>query len=300
MDGLTEAQLQLVVADLADLGLNWGLRVLGALLILIAGWTIANAVQRAIRAGLGRIHGLDATVRLFLSATARYLLLALTVLVVLGQFGVQTASIIAVLGAAGIAVGLALQGTLSNVAAGLMLLFLRPFRVGEFIDAGGLMGTVDEIGLFVTEMRTPEGRYMAVPNSRIWGGSIVNFSRNPTLRVDLVVGVAYDAEIDRALAVVGEEVRGHADVLAEPAPLVAVNALGESSVDILARFWAPTAKAYLAGLELRRRLKVRLDAEGIEIPFPQRTLHVVQPPGTGAETPAALPAPASLPPATKG
>ena len=170
------------------------------MILLVAGWIAAGWVRRGLRRALMRLPGADATVSAVLSNLARYTILVLVLIAILAQFGVQTASILAVLGTAGLAIGLALQGTLSNIAAGLMLLFLRPFSVGDYIDAEGIAGTVDEVGLFNTELTTFDGVYRAVPNSQIWSRAILNYSRLPTRRLDLVIGVDYGDDLERALS----------------------------------------------------------------------------------------------------
>jgi small conductance mechanosensitive channel len=178
------------VQKLVDMSVDMGADIAGALVILIAGFIVAGWAQKALHRALTRSGKIDATVTPFLANTVRYTILIFVLIAVLAQFGVQTASIIAALGTIGLAIGLALQGTLSNVAAGLMLLFLRPFRVGGTVDADGIVGTVAEIGLFATQMKTPDGVFLAVPNGSLLGRSIKNFSRNPTRRVDVVVGVS--------------------------------------------------------------------------------------------------------------
>ncbi|MEQ8370231.1 MAG: mechanosensitive ion channel [Alphaproteobacteria bacterium] len=266
-----------LVASLTTLAVQHALSALGGVLILVAGWIVAGWARRTVLRAMRRVNRVDVTLTRFLAGGLRYLVLALTLLLVLAQFGIQTASFIAVLGAAGLAVGLALQGTLSNVAAGVMILFLRPFRVDEFIDAGGLMGTVDEIGLFATHMKTLDGNLLIVPNGRLWSSEVVNWSRLPTRRQDIQVGVSYSTDLDRALAVLREELDKDPRVLQDPEPMVAVNELGDSAVVILCRFWAAASDAYTTKLHLNKAIKQRLDLEGMEIPFPQRVMHMLPP-----------------------
>lgn len=204
----------------------------------------------------------------------RYAVLVLVLIAVLSKFGIQTTSIIAVLGAAGIAVGLALQGALSNVAAGILLLVLRPFRVGDFIDADGISGTVDEIGLFATQMRTAEGVYQMVPNSQLTGRTIRNFSRLETRRVDIVVGISYDDDIDRASDILLSLMTGDERVLADPAPQVMVTELGDSSVNLTMRCWTRIENYWPLLFDLTKQSKTAIEAEGMSIPFPQREVHV--------------------------
>ena len=257
-----------VAAQFVDLGLEYGLSLVSAIVILIAGYVLAGWVSRAIRNKLQRIKRFDKTLVPVLSQIARYAILVFTFVLVLAEFGIQTTSIIAVLGAAGLAIGLALQGTLQNVAAGLMLLFLRPFKIGDFIETAAGAGTVDEIGMFVTEMRTPQGLYLSVPNSKIWAGSITNFSKLPNRRIDLVVGISYDDDIDKARALILKLANSRDGVLQEPAPVVNVTNLGDSSVDLELRAWTRRQDYWEARWGLIRDAKYSLDKAGISIPYP--------------------------------
>lgn len=255
---------------------TYGLDVLGAILILIIGMMFAGWAQRTTQKTLGKFDRLDETLRVFFASIVKYLIIILVILAVLNQFGVQTTSLIALLGAAGLAIGLALQGTLSNVAAGVMLLIFRPFKVGDYIDAGGQAGTVRELGLFTTQMNTPDNVRIIVPNSGIWGSAIKNFSFNSTRRVDLVIGIAYEDDINKAMAsinaVIGADERAHG----EPAPLIAVTELADSSVNLVVRVWCDAGNYWPLKFDLTKGIKERLDADGITIPFPQRDVHLMQ------------------------
>lgn len=267
-----------VQAQLTELALSYGTNLVGAVLLLIAGIVVAGWGQRRTAWLLRRSGRVDQTLQGFLSGLVRYALLLLTAMIVLSQFGVQTASLLAVLASAGLAIGLALQGTLSHVAAGVMLMFLRPFRVGEFIDAGGTAGTVRSIDLFNTELRTFDGVLMIVPNGRIWGSVLKNFSRSPTRRIDLTIGIDYAADLDTALAVMREAVAAEARVLADPQAQVFVGGLQDSAVALTARFWVASGDFAAVQWDLTRTLKQAFDRAGIGIPFPSRTLyHVTQP-----------------------
>ena len=257
-----------VAAGLIDLGIQYGLSLVSAIGILIAGFFLAGWASRAIRRRLEKLKRFDQTLIPVLSQIARYVILVFTLVLVLSEFGIQTASIIAVLGAAGLAIGLALQGTLQNVAAGLMLLFLRPFKVGDFIETGAGSGTVQEIGMFMTRMRTSQGLFVAVPNSKIWSGSITNYSKLPTRRIDLVVGISYDDDIDKARALILKLAKGKEGVLEEPAPVVNVTNLGDSSVDLELRAWTRRQDYWEARWGLTRDIKYALDKAGISIPYP--------------------------------
>lgn len=250
--------------------------VLAAALILAVGAFVADRAGRVVRRASERNPRIDRTLSSVLARVVRWGILAFTIIAVLGQFGVQTASIVAVLGAAGLAVGLALQGALSNVAAGVMILALRPFRLGDAVEIAGTAGSVEDIGLFATRLKTFDGIVVHQPNSNIWGTEIKNFSQAELRRVDVIVGVDYRADLGRAFEVARATLEADARVLAEPEPLVAVDALGADSVNLLVRFWVPPADLLATRLELTRTLKERFDEAGIGIPFPQRDLHLVQ------------------------
>ena len=255
---------------ITDLSVN----VISALVLIIVGWSIAGWAHRAVRRGLGRFKDMDRTLISVVAGVTRYFILITLLVMVLGRFGVQTASILAALGAAGLAVGLALQGTLANIAAGVMLLVLRPFRIGDYVNANGNEGTVEEVGLFSTEFTTYDGLYVSVPNSGIWGGRILNYSRNPNRRHDIVVGISYRDDIDRAQEILLGVIRNDPRVLSEPAePQVLVRELADSSVNLGMRFWTTGDDFWPASFELRKAAKKALDEAGITIPFPQRDVH---------------------------
>lgn len=256
----------------AEKGLSLSIQVLVAIALLVGGYILARLAAKAIRLRFERLSGFDQTLTPILAQIVSYAILIITFVLVLSNFGIETTSIIAVLGAAGLAIGLALQGTLQNVAAGIMLLIIRPFRRGDFIEAGSASGTVDEIGLFITRMRTAQGLFVAVPNSMLWSNMITNFSRYPSRRLDLAVGVAYDADLDKArdviMGLLAEDERVHAS----PAPLVVVRRLGDSSVDLELRAWTNRQDYWNLTFEITQSIKQALDAAGIGIPFPHRQL----------------------------
>ena len=259
------------VDQLVDLGLN----VVGAVAILVVGWVVAGWVERLVRSSTKRNARIDATLATVFARVARWGVLAFTLIAVLDRFGVQTTSLVALLGAAGLAIGLALQGALSNVAAGVMILGLRPFRIGDAVDIGGSMGLVEDVGLFATKLRSFEGVPIFMPNGRIWGNEIKNFSGAERRRIDLTVGVGYGDDLDRALGALRAVVAAEPRVLADPEPLVKVNGLGDSAVDLLVRVWTLPADFLATQMDLTKAVKERLDAEGISIPFPQRDVHYV-------------------------
>ncbi len=248
--------------------------VVVAIAILVAAWVGGNFVQKTIK----NVKRLDNTLRSFLGGMAKYAILVVAAVMTLNQFGVQTASLIAVLGAAGLAIGLALQGTLSNVASGVMLLVLRPFNVGDFIQFNGHSGIVKSLGLFGTELATLDNVYIYAPNSSIWNSDIYNYSRNPMRRQDLIFGISYGDDINKAFKTIQKVLDKEDRVLKEgdQAPLIAVSALGDSSVDILVRVWS-AADHFNVKLDVIKAIKEALDKDGITIPFPTRTIEMSSP-----------------------
>lgn len=268
--------------DLSGLGVlavnlvtTWGLRVVGAIAVLLVGRWVAARMRDGVRAGLER-RQTDATLSPFLSGIAYWLTMAFVVVAVLGLFGIPTASLVAVLGAAGLAVGLALQGTLSHFAAGVMLLVFRPFRVDDLVEVGGDVGKVREIGIFSTVLNTPDNVRTIIPNSEVWGKPIKNYTANDTRRVDMVIGVAYDDDLSVAKQTIERAVRADERVLADPTPQVAVSNLGDSSVDFVVRPWCRTDDYWGVRFDLTRQIKEGLESAGCSIPFPQRDVHVFQ------------------------
>ena len=261
---------------------TYGLDVVGAIAILIVGWIAAGWASRLIDRALGKSAKFDQTLRGFFASFVRYFVMTFTVLAVLSQFGVQTASLIAVFGAAGLAIGLALQGTLSNVAAGVMLLIFRPFKAGDFVEAGGQAGTIKGINLFVTEFATPDNVQILVPNAQIWGSAVKNYSFNPTRRIDLVVGIAYEDKIERGLTLAEQVANTDSRVHKDPAAFVAVTELADSSVNLLVRVWCDAGDYWGVKFDLTRALKEKFDQEGISIPYPQQTVHMLSQPVAAA------------------
>ena len=261
-------------SPLIALIIDYALDVVGAVLLLIAGWMVAGWVQKHTARMLGAVERVDATLLSFVTQLVRYSILILVMVAVLAQFGVQTTSIIAVLGAAGLAVGLALQGTLANIAAGVLLLFLRPFKIGEYIDAGGVAGTVREIGLFATEFESYDGIFVMVPNSQLASAAITNYSRLPTRRLDLVIGISYGDNMNQAMTVLNDLLVHDDRILKEPAHQVMVKELADSSVNLNLRCWTNRQDYWSLLFDLTKQAKERLDKHGISIPFPQRDVHL--------------------------
>ena len=271
MDNQTRELIENVIA----IGVEYGVDIAGAIVLLVVGWTVAGWIRRVIRRTLDSVPVLDETLKPLIANLFRYAVLIFVLIAVLNQFGVQTTSIIAVLAATGLAIGLALQGMLANVASGVMLLFLRPFNVGEYVEAGGIAGTVTEIGLFNTEIKSSAGPGLVVPNSKIWDGPITNFSRNPTRRFDIAVGIGYDDDIDGAMALLKGLLTGDDRVLDDPEPLVVVQELGDSAVIINLRAWTRSGDYGATVWDLNKEIITELQATGYSIPFPQRDVHIV-------------------------
>lgn len=256
----------------AALAISYALNVVYALIILIAGFWLAKLAKRLVRGALERTGRVDATVTSFLSNLVRYGVLAIVIIAVLTLFGVETTSLIAVLGAASLAIGLALQGTLSNVAAGVMILLFRPFKLGDFVIIGGESGTVKDINLFLTELATPDNVQIIVPNSSAWGNTVTNYSAHATRRVDLTIGIDYSDDADKALEIIRGLIEGDERAHAEPAPFLAVTNLGDSSVDLTLRVWTDSKTYWPLKFHLTKAIKEAFDAASISIPFPHQVM----------------------------
>ena len=270
MDNIDLAGL---AAQASGLVTTWGLRVVGAIAVLIIGRAVARRIRKTFTAVLTR-REVDATLVPFLSGLLYSLAMAFVVIAVLGLFGIPTASFVAILGAAGLAVGLAMQGTLSNFAAGVMLLVFRPFRVGDLVETAGATGRVVEIGIFTTELDTMDNVRVVIPNSEAFGGVIKNYDGNPTRRIDLVMGVGYDDDLQVAQKTIMDTVTSCPGVLADPAPVVAIHELADSSVNFVVRPWCATEDYWDVRWEVTGRVKHALEAAGCSIPFPQRDVHL--------------------------
>ena len=272
---MDQSSAQELVDSVVALVSQWGLQVIGAIAVLIIGRWIASRLKKVVVKALGR-GNVDATLIPFFSGMVYYAALAVVVIAVLGLFGIETTSLVAVLGAAGLAVGLALQGTLSNFSAGVMLLLFRPFKVGHFVSAAGESGSVVEIGIFSTVLKTPDNIQIIVPNSAIYGGIIKNVSAYETRRNDLVMGVSYDDDLATVESVLRKVCEGDERVLKDPELTIAVAELADSSVNFVVRPWCKASDYWPLRFDLTRRFKEELEAAGCSIPYPQRDVHVVQ------------------------
>jgi small conductance mechanosensitive channel len=249
-------------------------RLAAALLIIVAGIVLARWASQLVRGVLGRTSYIDTLVEPILATATRYAVLILFLVAALGQLGVQTASLLAVLGAAGLAIGLALQGTLQNIAAGIMLIYLRPFRVGDYVETPTVAGKVQEIGLFVTHLETGDGLFFFAPNSEIWNKPLKNHSRNPRRQMTLQIGIDYGADPAEARRVLLEMAASEPRLLTDPPPVVYVERYSESAIIVSFQAWAPNASFWDVQRTLMEEAKRRLQAAGIEIPFPQRIVVV--------------------------
>ncbi len=254
---------------------TYGLDVVGGIIILIIGWMVAGWASRTVEKLMGKSGRVDETLRKFFASIVRYAVIIFTIIAVLSQFGVETTSFIAVMGAMGLAIGLALQGTLGHVASGVMLLLFRPFKIGDFIDGGGVTGTVEAISLFTTTMNTPDNVHIIVPNGQLWDTAIKNFSHNANRRVDMVMGIGYGDSIDAAMKAILEIAEADSRIHKDPAPMVAVGELADSSVNIIVRVWCSAGDYWGVKFDMTKAMKERFDSDGISIPFPQRDVHLI-------------------------
>lgn len=260
----------------ADLILGVSYKVILVIAVFIVAGIVSKALKSSIRSSSKRYSRLDPTLVPVFAGIVGYAVYIVAVVIILDIFGVNTNSIVALLGAAGLAVGLALKDTLSNIAAGIMMLILRPFRVGDYITFGGTGGTVEEISLFTTILRTPDGQFISAPNSNVWSATIQNSTRNGTRRMDLVVGVAYDDDLDAGFRALQKIVDGESRFLEDPAPQIMVQSLGDSSVNLQIRAWATVDDYWSIWWEMQKKLKDEVEAAGLTIPFPQRDVHMYQ------------------------
>jgi len=253
---------------------TYGIKIIGAIIILILGRIAAGIGRRVVRRVLEKGKADDAIVG-FVGGLTYILILTFAVLAALAKFGIQTASFVAVLGAAGFAIGFALQGSLANFAAGVLILVLRPFRIGDYIDGAGVAGTVKEIQLFTTILATPDNVKIMVPNSKLFGDTIKNFSAFDNRRIDLVIGIGYASDIQKAYDTINHLIKEDSRILSDPEVQIAVSELADSSVNFVVRPWVKKEDYWSVKFDLTRKIKESFDAHGIEIPFPQRVVHMV-------------------------
>ncbi|WP_176488670.1 small-conductance mechanosensitive channel MscS [Candidatus Regiella insecticola] len=270
-----------------DLLLQYTVNLIAALLILIIGSIVAKVISRTANRVM-KLKAIDVTVADFLSAIIRYSILAFTIIAVLSRLGVQTTSVIAVIGAAGLAVGLALQGSLSNFAAGVLLVALRPFRVGEYVDLGGVAGTVLQVQIFSTTLRTPDAKIVVVPNGKIISGNIINTTRDPERRTEITVCVAYNADIDVVKKILGDIVAADNRIIHDRGVTIRLHEMATSSLNFIVRVWSSNADSFEVYWDLMENFKQALDANHISIPYPQMDVHLYPPAKVDMNIPTAL------------
>jgi len=269
LEGLIEQAPELIV--------TYGMKIILAIIIFLIGKYLAG-VAKKLSNKLMTKRNIDPTVVSFVANIAWALVLVFTVVATLGQIGIQTASLVAVIGAAGLAIGFALQGSLSNFASGVLMVLFRPCRIGDYVDAAGISGTVNEITIFSTKLLTPDNKLIIAPNSAMMGGTIVNYSAMDTRRVDLVIGVSYDANLAEAKKVLTGIVENNQYVLKDPAYTIAISELADSSVNFVVRPWVKGSDYWPAYFELLEQIKIALDDANIGIPYPQMDLHMKETP----------------------
>lgn len=248
--------------------LSYAVNIVAAIAIIVVGMIVARIISNAVNRVMRARH-IDATVADFLSALVRYGVIAFTLIAALGRVGVQTASVIAVLGAAGLAIGLALQGSLSNLAAGVLLVTFRPFRSGEYVDLGGVAGTVLQVQIFSTTLRSADGRMVVIPNGKIIANNIINFSREPVRRNEFIIGVAYDSDIDKVKQLLTNIIESDERILKDREMTVRLNELGASSINFVVRVWSNSSDLQSVYWDVLERVKRDFDANGISFPYPQ-------------------------------
>ena len=253
----------------------FGLKVLAAIAILIIGRWAAKWLRRVVERVLER-GKTDPMIISFVSSIAYIGIMVFVVIAALGQLGIQTTSFIAIIGAAGLAIGLALQGSLANFAAGFLMIIFRPFKVGDFIEGAGVAGTVDSIQIFTTTLRTPDNKLIIIPNAKLSGDNITNFSTAETRRVELTVGAAYESDVRHVRKVLEGIIADDSRILPDPASFIGISELGDNSVNFVVRVWTQSADYWGVHFDMTERVKLRFDEEGIGIPYPQRDVHIYE------------------------
>ena len=258
---------------ITDYAVPWGIKILMALVIFYLGRMVVGIVVRVIKK-LMLTRDIDEILVGFLTSIIRWVLLLFVIIAALSQLGINTTSLVALLGAAGLAIGLSLQSSLSNFASGVMLIIFRPFTKGDFVEAGGATGVIDNISIFTTTMTTPDNKEVIVPNGAILSNNITNYSARPTRRVDMVFGISYDDDIRKAKQLLQEIIAADDRVLAEPAPVIALGELADSSVNFLVRPWAKAEDYWGLLWDTTETVKLKFDEAGISIPYPQMDVHM--------------------------
>jgi len=272
---LANVDWQAMLAKVQSIGLDLGINLLAALVIFFLGRMVAGAVSRGLRSIMQK-REIDKILETFVSNLVYWVLMVFVIIAAINQIGIQTTSLIAVIGAAGLAIGLAMQGSLSNFAAGVLIVMFRPYRVGDYVEAAGIAGSVEQVQILTTVLKTPDNKKIIVPNSAIMGSIITNYSANDTRRVDLVFGVSYGDDIDKVRSILQELVAQDERILKEPECVIKVSELADSSVNFICRPWVNTADYWAVYWDLTEKAKKRFDQEGVSIPFPQQDVYLHQ------------------------
>ena len=252
---------------------EYGIKLLFAVIIIVIGWFVAKIVKALTRKLMTR-SGVEPTIVVFVANLSFYGVMIFAIIAAIAKTGVQTASFVAVIGAAGLAIGLALQGSLSNFAAGFLIILFKPFKVGDFIEGGGVSGVVEQISMFTTEMKSPDNKKIYVPNAKISGDNIINYTAMDIRRVDFVIGVSYQDNLDKVINVLQSLLSEESRILQDPAVSIGVLELADSSVNFAVRPWVKTGDYWDVYFDTHKKIKERFDAEGISIPFPQQDVHI--------------------------
>ena len=264
-----------LIAQAQTLGVDFGVRIIVAILIFYIGRMIARSLSKGVRKVMAA-REVDKILETFVSNLVYWALLIVVIIAAIDRLGIETTSLIAVMGAAGLAVGLALQGSLSNFAAGVLIVIFRPYRVGDFVDAAGVSGSVEQVQILTTILKTPDNKQIIVPNSAIMSSIITNFSANETRRVDLTIGVSYDDDLDKVQKTLQEIVDADDRILKDPACVIRVHELADSSVNFVVRPWVASGDYWGVYWDLTETIKKRFDQDGISFPFPQQDVHIHQ------------------------
>lgn len=275
VDAIKNANVDKIVGWLQTEGIDFAIDFAIALAIIIVGRIVVGILVGAIRAAM-RKNGVEKTLETFLCNLIRWLLMIVIIIAAIAQLGIQTTSFIAVFGAAGLAIGLALQGSLSNFAAGVLIVLFRPYKVGDWVEAAGVSGSVEQVQILTTILKTGDNKKVVIPNSQIMNSVITNYSANDTRRIDLVVGVSYDDDLDKTRSTLEAIIGADDRILSEPAPQIAVSELADNSVNFVVRPWVNTPDYWSVRFDLIETIKKRFDAEDISFPFPQRDVHLYQ------------------------
>ena len=268
-------EIEMIIQRILELITIYGIKVLAAIVIFVVGRWVAKGFRKLVRKAMNR-RKIDPTIVGFVGNLTYVLLLTFVVVAALGQLGIQTTSLIAIIGAAGLAIGLALQGSLANFAAGFLMIIFRPFKVGDYIEGAGTAGTVEHVQIFTTLLKTPDNKTVIIPNAKLTADNIVNYTTKGTRRMDMVVGIGYDSDIDKAREILEELVTADDRILKDPAHKIAVTELADSSVNFVVRPWVNASDYWDVWFDLTEKVKKRFDDAGISIPYPQRDIHVYE------------------------